>query len=1055
MAFAPLYNEEVIKKKFSNIELNTKQKVIADEWISKIKNKELEKEVENYDVFKETILVDLLGYPRELIKFEQKDVEFSITDVKGITHVVFEAKGTKTKNLFARQNYGKKEQEHPVIQTVSDMQRFAPPAAYGVCTNYKDFVILDRELGITKCHIFDFLDIEKNPDKLKEFIGIFSYDNLVTSKSLVSLYENSITVEKEFTKEFYKLFHETRLMLIKAFQEKDGVTKNQGIYFTQMFLNRLIFIFFVEDKGYVSDSQLFTNRLYTILESVEFTEHSKKVYDEILELFVAFDKGESNLGIFGFNGGLFSGIIPPQIYFSDLKDSEFFSDVRQNSKLAKSVKLNEKAQRILGKYQGRINPIITNLLLMDSFNFETEVNVNILGHIFEQSIGDLEELKNEGRSKRKKDGIFYTPENITEYICRNTIIPYLSKSGIRTVPELIQEYSDDIEALEAKLRVLKIIDPACGSGAFLVKAIDVLLEIHKDIQDFKESIGKYSTGDQLQLTKWSEESEMRMIVENNIYGVDLNPESVEITRLSIFLKLANNQRKLIGLSKNIQTGNSLIGDTNVDHSSFVWEDRFPEILKQVPGIDDDKLKPGKFDIVLGNPPYERTLYLEKEKEYYSENFASAYGSYDILILFIELGLRLIKDSGTLGFIVSNKFLVSDYGKEIRRIILDNTSIDVIVDLADAKRVFTDALVSPAIIVLKKTKPKSNYSIRRFIATKDTKSFSDDDFDLVPLDKLVSSNGTFNVRYTQSKDSIYEKINSLKKFGDHQMFDVRTGIMGFEYWKMAPSINDGKSSEKDIRIATNSYVDQYCFLWGKTVNIYKKKFHEPYTNYETMPINENTKNLFLKKQKIIVRGVAQRLTAVLDNNGIGFLVAVHSIIPNNDYDPKFILALLNSKFYNWIHKDRFYLGRIPEGSLKYPVSFLKELPIPDVTKSVQQRFIDLVDIMSKKSTEKQDILVKVSKTLLTKYSIPKTSEKLGSFYELDFNMFQKEIEKLSKKKLHLSEIEELEDYFSKNKTELNVIINTLSETQEKIDERVFSLFNINSTEKQLIENELIQ
>ena len=156
--FKPLYDQKTIKEKFSNIKITERQKKIAFKWLGKIKKKELEKEVENYFIFRDIILKELLGYPENYIKYNEKEVEFSITDVQGVTHVCFEAKGTKTKDLFARQNYGKREQEHPVLQTMSNMDRF--PSSYGVCTNYRNFVLLDRKLGITKCHRFDFFDIE-------------------------------------------------------------------------------------------------------------------------------------------------------------------------------------------------------------------------------------------------------------------------------------------------------------------------------------------------------------------------------------------------------------------------------------------------------------------------------------------------------------------------------------------------------------------------------------------------------------------------------------------------------------------------------------------------------------------------------------------------------------------------------------------------------------------------------------------------------------------------------------------------------------------------------
>jgi adenine-specific DNA-methyltransferase len=357
---------------------------------------------------------------------------------------------------------------------------------------------------------------------------------------------------------------------------------------------------------------------------------------------------------------------------------------------------------------------------------------------------------------------------------------------------------------------------------------------------------------------------------------------------------------------------------------------------------------------------------------------------------------LLKDGGYLGFIVSNKFMVSDFGEKIRKFILEKCKIVRVIDLADAKRVFPDALVSTVIIILQKTPPKPKYNVKRFIADKDTTTFKESLFEDVDITDFVANDGTFNVRYSSDKDSIYKKINQLEKFG--KVFDVRTGIMGFEYWKMEPFIHDGKQDDKDIRIATNSYLDRYTFLWNKKINLYKKNFTNPYANIEKLPISGQTKQLFLTKNKIIVRGVAKRLTAMIDNEGTGFLVAVHQIQTDKKHDPKLILGILNSNFFNWIHKDRFYLGRIPEGSLKYPVKFLKRLPMPpegnDIPKakvvinvekmlSVKRQIIKLGDKKTDELTKLEDELTRVNKEINgLVYNIYGINEKERAIIEAD-------------------------------------------------------------------------
>jgi 16S rRNA G966 N2-methylase RsmD len=866
MAFAPLYNKTVIKKNFSDIEITTLQRKLANRWVDKIKNKELEKELENYDIFKEIILIGILGYPPDEIKFEQKDVEFSVADIQETTHVIFELKGTKTKDLFARQNYTKKEQETPFIQTASDMLRFAPPAAYGVCTNYNDFVLLDLKLGVTKCHKFTFTDIKNNMDKLKEFIGIFSYQKLVKQKSLVSLYDKSLSVENEFTEEFYKLFHETRLMLIKDFADKKYVTKNEAIYYTQLFLNRLIFIFFVEDRGFFSNSQLFTNRLYSILNSVDFTEHSKKTYGEISELFVAFDKGESKLGVFPFNGGLFSGVIPDKIYFSDLKDPSFFSDVRQHSKLLKSTKLNEKGEKILRKFENKLNPIITNLLLMDSFDFTSEVNVNILGHIFEQSIGDLEELRHEGKSRRKKEGVYYTPEYVTDFICRQTIIPYFSKSGVTTVNDLIEEYVDDIDVLEKKFKEIKILDPACGSGAFLIKAIDVLIEIHKEIRIVKESKGSYTIGSQFSLAKWNDESEARTIIENNIYGVDINSESVDITRLSLFLKIAEKNKKLSGLSKNIMVGNSLIDDSAIDSRAFCWEDKFSKIMKY-----------GKFDIILGNPPYGAEL-TKKEQTFLNKKFGI--GSTDTAQLMMKLSHSLLKKGGCHGFIVPKALIYASNWNNIRELISDELQI-----LIDVGKVWKKVKLEQCIYMLKKDHKQDYY--------------------LNGVRKGERLSADFEIKKSKSKlFGLY-----LSGVDDD---DIRLGEKIFKNSKKLGSVSKNSRGAIYQKFITDK--GSRTVLGGGQI----QRYHlDGIKGYIDDKIIEN-EQAYVKKNSVLVQRIIAHIEKPVDHikitaaipkdNSFIIVDTINQIqITDKSVSPFFILGLLNSKITNW-YSYRFILGQ---------------------------------------------------------------------------------------------------------------------------------------------------
>lgn len=655
-----LFNEKTIKRLCSNVKITQKQKKNAKEWIELLESKSLSKEKSNYFKFALYVLRDILGYSiREDLDHEKAHIEFTFSDSSGKTILAIEVKG-ESKDLFSEQSGYRKEQATPFKQTWDNMGRIGS-IKYGICTNYRDFILIDKSKGYSKFHRFDFLSIESNPDKLKEFIAIFSKESIIDKEFVETLYEKSIIEEKEFTKQFYKLFHETRLMLIQEFQD-NGVSKNESIHYAQIFLNRLMFVFFAEDTDKLKQ-RLFEDMVLNLLkvDSV-FSEKSHMVCNLVKSIFENLNEGSKRHKIFGFNGGLFKEQIPENIYFRDFRKRAYFNEIYQNSMLKKEIELDEHSKSIIDVYDESINPITLNMLYMASFDFNTEVSVYILGHIFEQSISDLEELKEEKVLRRKKEGVYYTPDFITDYICRNTIIPYLSKKGVNTVEKLIDEYSDNIEELEEKFKNLKILDPACGSGSFLLKAVEVLLEIHKEVQILKEDIGEYTAkkktsmkrwqkrgikGEaQLTLIKWNEEDEAREIIENNIYGVDINEESVEITKLSLFFKIVKKNKKLIDLSKNIKCGNSLIEDSTVDAKPFDWNEEFKSIMN----------KDG-FDIIIGNPPYINVESQPKtHKKFYYKRYNTVYKRYDIFGLFFEKSLAELTKKGIISYIVPSQIL---------------------------------------------------------------------------------------------------------------------------------------------------------------------------------------------------------------------------------------------------------------------------------------------------------------------------------------------------------------------------------------------------------------
>ena len=366
---------------------------------------------------------------------------------------------------------------------------------------------------------------------------------------------------------------------------------------------------------------------------------------------------------------------------------------------------------------------------------------------------------------------------------------------------------------------------------------------------------------------------------------------------------------------------------------FLWKLNFFEVFQEK----------GGFDVVIANPPYINTNEMKETAELYKRFYKTAFGGFDIYVIFFEHAVSILKPKGTLAFITSNKYFISDYARKLRQFLIDNTKVLYLLDLADCRKVFQNVLVSPAITILSKEKSSDYHFKLSILKDDDLTTINNLIYSLVSIKNLATDqNNSFDIYIKDENKMILSKIfDGADKLGD--IAEVRTGIMGFEYWSMEPFIEEGKKNPDDIRMIINSHIEKYAFLFGKKVNLFKKIFRNPYLDIKRSPINENTKRLFLA-EKIIVRGVAKELVAQLDSEGYAALVAVHTVISSDQkkYKNKFLLSLLNSSLLNWFHITKFYTARIPKGSLRYPISFLKGIPIKAVSLERQKAIVSLVD-----------------------------------------------------------------------------------------------------------------
>ena len=380
---------------------------------------------------------------------------------------------------------------------------------------------------------------------------------------------------------------------------------------TQKLLDRFLFIFFAEDKGLLPPNSV--SEILNQWDKLKELDAYQPLYNRFKLFFGYLNNGHKgkHYDIFAYNGGLFA----PDAFLDSLTITD--------------------------------NLLYNHCRVLAHYDFNTDIDTNILGHIFEHSLNELDEVAaiTEGsvldrtKTKRKKDGIFYTPRYITKYIVESTVgalcqkkkqaLGLDSETLIKTDAKAARKkYQEKINDYRQWLLQLTILDPACGSGAFLNQALEFLIEEHRLIDDMTAML----FGDSLVLT-----DNITEILENNIFGVDINEESVEIARLSLWLRTAKVGRKLNDLSRNIKVGNSLISDPSVAGDlAFEWESAFPQVFVK-----------GGFDVVIGNPPYVRQELIMLIKPYLQSNYQCFNGVADLYTYFFEKGVVLLKENGLL------------------------------------------------------------------------------------------------------------------------------------------------------------------------------------------------------------------------------------------------------------------------------------------------------------------------------------------------------------------------------------------------------------------------
>ena len=958
----------------------------------------------------------------------------------------------------------------PVEQAFNYAPKYGKNCQWVIVSNYKE-IRLYRSNDMTEYEVF-FLENLKDDLEFQKFIYILSFEALVgTANKKAKALELSEEYQKnqiEIEKKFYNEYKNIRLHIFENMKENNPETdENTLLEKVQKLLDRFLFICFCEDKGLLEKD--FFN---TILKK-------GKDFGSIFDIFKVFcnwiNLGNPKENISHFNGGLF-----------------------KNDDVLNSLNIDDK--------------VFEELKKISDYDFDSDLNVNILGHIFEQSISDIEELKksisgeefDQKKSKRKKDGIFYTPQYITKYIVENSIKNWLDDKrkelGEDDLPKLNEkDYIFDIakknytknyrkhiefwQQYREAVRNIKIIDPACGSGAFLITAFEFLLNYNKYLDD--KIFDLVGTSDLFS-------DRTKEILQNNIFGVDLNKESVEITKLSLWLKTADKNKTLASLENNIKCGNSLIDDPEIaGNLAFNWEKEFPEIFAN-----------GGFDIVVGNPPYVKED-IGKNAFNGLHQHLCYQGKMDLWYFFGWLALTISKkESAYISFIAPNNWITNDGASKFRNKINDCATIFEYIDFNNLM-IFEEAQIQTMIYIMKNDnkleKYKFKYSkilnnkiakeeIMHFLQKLENNNFEYFDVDINRVDykdKLFNFNSEknrnvlnkikANANFYLKKEEIFSGIDigqdfinakSLEILGDD--FKIGDGIFNLseEEYNSYNFFNNEKEIIKPFY--TTKEVNRYYFNEkNKYWVIYTtSKFKNPqeiidYPNIKkhldkfSKVITSDNKpyGLHRARNEEIFKG--EKILSIRKHERPAFSYVTldtyvnrtFNIIKTERVNLKYLLVLLNSKLTKFWLKEK---GKMQGDIFQVDITPIISIPLIIVSKD-QEAFISLSEKMLSLNRELQDLSQKFQRMLLRKFDLEKLSTKLQEWYLLDFSDFIKELKRL-KVKLSLSQESEWEEYFLEEKSKAIAVDSEIKNTDKEIDSMVYKLYDLTDEEIKIIEEE---
>ena len=1059
-----LFNQKTLKRHIKADPIPSDHLTILDAWAKLISSGRIEslKETALHGQFASKIVEGVLGYHGPAggadynVSTEQNilrgSVDLALGRFGGKTPDIvapFELKGADTRDLDAIMPGRNKSP----VQQAWEYAMNARGVKWVLVSNMIELRFYGFGEGTSAYEEFR-LDQLTIPEEYARFMLLLSAENLLSDRT-ADLLKESRREDKDITDSLYQDYKDLRLKLLSAVQKADAtIAPLDVITLAQKILDRVLFIAFAEDTGLLPDNTL--ENAFVARDPY----NPRPVWDNFKGLFRAIDEGNSDLKIPRYNGGLF-------------REDAVINGLNLPDDICEGFKT-------LGEY-----------------DFASEVSVTVLGHIFEQSIADVERLqaiargeeeepeKTTGTSgRRKRDGVVYTPDYIARFIVAETLGTHLREIFDDTMRAHAKKGADvtdyenvpwrkksaEVEAWQAyrdRLKTLRIVDPACGSGVFLIMAFDFmkaeLTRVNDKIKDLLPKAEHF--GDLFDYVPDSE------ILSDNLFGVDVNEESIEITKLSLWIKTARRGKVLDSLSGSIRVGDSLIEDSNfayLDHA-FTWETAFPGVFAE-----------GGFDVVLGNPPYVRMEFLKLLKPYLEKRYEVVSDRADLYCYFYERGLRLLKPGGRLGYISSNTFFKTGSGKPLREYLLKEATIESVVDFGDLQ-VFEGVTTYPAILTMKRGAAPKGHELRfwKVDALPDNNFLATWEDAASPYPQTALGVGSWeleNPALRALRDKIRTGKKTLKDVYGAPCRGVVTGLNG-------AFVIDSATKERLCAQDPRSADLLMPFLEGKDLKrwraeprglwlIYIPKNRIEIDDYPAirdwlLPFKDKlearaTKQEWFELQQAQEAYAPHFAAPKIAYKDIGDSSPFHvdtegSLMANTGYfipsDEHHLAAYLNSKLLWFTYLN--VSAQIRGGFVRFFSNHLGEMPIPnwpDAAKTELAALSEKAHVAAKTRLTLQTALTRRIPDLCPPSRDAKLTTRLQEWWTLpDFAAFRAEVKKVFKADIPLADRSDWEDWINRDRAEIARLTAEIAQAEAQIDSIVYDLFDLTKDEIALLES----